>query len=56
MIGLILVVLALAVLFDKLPGNQVAWLVVLVLGVVLMVVSVEPIKIPWPPRRQHPPD
>lgn len=53
-IGLILAVLALAVLFDKLPGNQVAWLVVLVCGLVLVVVGVQPINISWPIRRQPP--
>ena len=50
-LGLILVVLALAVLFGLLPGSQVAWLVVLVCGLV-MVVGNAPISIPWrrPPQ------
>jgi hypothetical protein len=52
MIGLILAVLALAVLFDKLPGNQVAWLVVLVCGLLVLASAALP-TIPWP-RRQPP--
>lgn len=46
MIGLILVVLALAVLFDKLPGNEIAWLVVLVCGL-LALASVTLPEFPW---------
>ena len=55
MIGLVLVVLALLVLFEKLPGNQVAWLVVLVCGLILLVVSVQPVNIAWPWHRREPP-
>ena len=51
-IGLILAILALAVLFDKLPGSQTAWLVVLVCGLFLLLVNA-PLEIPW--RRRPPP-
>lgn len=53
-IGLILVVLALAVLFDKLPGSQIAWLVVLVCGLLLIAAGIEPVRIGWPIRRRPP--
>jgi uncharacterized membrane protein HdeD (DUF308 family) len=53
-IGLILAILALGVLFDKLPGNEIAWLVVLLCAIALMVVGVTPVNINWPIRRQPP--
>ncbi len=53
-IGLILTILALGVLFDKLPGGLVSWLIVLICGVVLMVMGSGSFSIHLP-RRQPPP-
>lgn len=53
MIGLILVILALAVLFDKLPGNQVAWLVVLVCGLVALAAGIPDVPA-WIAARRKP--
>lgn len=52
LVGVILVAVALGVLFEKLPGNQIAWIVVLVCGLALLLVA-PPIELPW---RRRPPD